>query len=502
MTNPETIRVLGWCLLHFVWQGALLALVLCALLSRLHNPRARYASAVCALTAMLVVPFFTFAILKQSPEPIRQFSMGGLTEIGNGLQAVQSIAAPSDTPAGLPFVPRTVSIDWMGYAVLAWFVGVYVFTLRTLGGLMLLMRLRRQHAEPIAGDLLKTCRALQRRLGVSRAVRYVCSKAAESPAVFGWLRPVVVLPLSVLAGLSPWQIEAILAHELAHIKRWDSLVNAFQIVTETLLFYHPAVWWVNRVIRNEREHCCDDIAVEACGNAYDYARALAQLEESRSTSVWAMAANGGVLTSRIGRLLGLKRATRNMSIAGIVLIVALCVGGVLLAGTTVAQLQSSAPAAPATAVVAPVSAVSVHLAQIETGADVRHRAKERASQESTTEQHGSYIEGLQSAGLKDLKVDEIIALKIHGITPDYIRGLRAAGIEASSPELVSLKIHEITPEYVRGLAAAGLTNLRVHEYLAAKIQGITPEFIQGIRSHGFKDLTLRQLIALKMADIS
>jgi beta-lactamase regulating signal transducer with metallopeptidase domain len=534
MTTPETIRVLGWCLLHFVWQGALIALVLCALLSRLHNPRARYASAVSALTAMLIVPFFTFAILKQSPEPIRQFSMGALTEIGNGLQAVQSIAAPSDIPAGSPFVPRTVSIDWMGYAVLAWFVGVYVFTLRTLGGLMLLMRLRRQLAEPIAGDLLKTCLALQQRLGVSRAVRYVCSKASESPAAFGWLRPVIVLPLSALAGLSPWQIEAILAHELAHIKRWDSVVNAFQIVTETLLFYHPAVWWVNRVIRNEREHCCDDIAVEACGNAYDYARTLAQLEESRSTSVWAMAANGGVLTSRIGRLLGLKRAARNISVAGIAVIVALCVGGVLLAGTTVAQLQSSASAAPATPVVAPLSAVpmmsatpmvtapmvsaamvshvhvsplaltvsSVHLAQLEAGAAVRHRTKEAASQDSPTEQHGSYIEGLQSAGLKDLTVDEIIALKIHGVTPDYIRGLRAAGIEASSPELVSLKIHEITPEYVRSLAAAGVSNLHVHEYLAAKIQGITPEFIQGIRSHGFKDLTLRQLIALKMADIS
>jgi hypothetical protein len=145
---------------------------------------------------------------------------------------------------------------------------------------------------------------------------------------------------------------------------------------------------------------------------------------------------------------------------------------------------------------------SLHLAQLGAGVAVRQRTKEAASQDSPAEQHGSYIEGLQSAGLKDLTVDEIIALKIHGVTPEYIRGLRVAGIEASSPELVSLKIHEITPEYVRGLAAAGLTNLRVHEYLAAKIQGITPEFIQGIRSHGFKDLTLRQLIALKMADIS
>jgi beta-lactamase regulating signal transducer with metallopeptidase domain len=521
VTNPETIRVLGWCLLHFVWQGAVLALVLCALLSRLRSPQARYASAVCALVAMLLVPFATFAILKQSPESVRQFSTGGFADIGNGLDAVQLSIAPSRESPPLPLASSILSVDWMSYAVLAWFAGVYMFTLRTLGGWMLLMRLRRQHAEPIAGDLLKTCLALQRRLGVSRAVRYVCSKVAESPVVFGSLKPVIVLPLSALAGLSPWQVEAIIAHELAHIKRWDLLVNAFQIATETLLFYHPAVWWVNRVIRNEREHCCDDVAVEACGNAHDYARALAQLEESRSASVWAMAANGGVLSTRIGRLLGIKRASGSMSVAGLAVIGVLCIAGVLLAGTTAAQLQSSpsaAPApAPAPAAIAPIApapmsyvfaaplarrAHAVHFARLEAPAAAERRSKESVSENTPTEQHGSYIEGLQSAGLKDLKVDEIIELKIHGVTPDYIRELRAVGIEARTPELVALKIHQVTPEYIRGLAAAGLTNLRVRDYLAAKVQGITPEFVQEIRSHGFKDLTLRQLIALKMADIS
>ena len=521
MTNPEAVRVLGWCLLHFIWQGAVLALVLCALLSRLRSPQARYAGAVCVLTAMMIAPFATFAILAQPAESVRQFPMSGLAEIRNGLEAVQAIAASPESP--LPAAGR-ISIDWMSYAVLAWFAGVYMFTLRTLGGWMLLMRLRRQHVQPIAGDLLKTCLALQRRLGVVRAVRYVCSKVAESPAVFGWLRPVVVLPLSALAGLSPWQVEAIIAHELAHVKRWDLLVNAFQIATETLLFYHPAVWWVNRVIRNEREHCCDDIAVQTCGNAHEYARALAQLEESRSSSMWAMAANGGVLTSRIGRLLGLNRAARTMSAGGLAVIGGLCVAGVLMAGTTVAQLQSSvaplqisAPASSATLAAPAVPAVfsariarqvvmsrHLHLARLE-AADATapsHRAREAAQKSASNEERGSYIEGLQSAGLKDLTVDQIISMKIHGVTPEYIRELRAAGVEAGASDLVALKIHEVTPEYVRGLAAAGLANLHVHDYLAAKIQGVTPEFIQGIRSHGFKDLTLRQLIALKMADIS
>ena len=188
-----------------------MALVLCALLSRLRSPQARYASAVCALVAMMLIPFVTFAILKQSPESIRQFPMGGFAEMGNALEAVQPSAAPAHEPPAL-FASRTAPIDWLSYAVLAWFAGVYMFTLRTLGGWMLLMRLRRQRAEAIAGDLLETCLALQRRLGVYRAVRYMCSKAAESPAVFGWLRPVVVLPLSALAGLSPWQVEIGRAH--------------------------------------------------------------------------------------------------------------------------------------------------------------------------------------------------------------------------------------------------------------------------------------------------
>ena len=526
MTNPEAIRVLGWCLLHFIWQGAVLALVLCALLTRLRSPQARYVLAVCVLAAMMIAPFVTFAILAQPAESVRQLPMSGPGEMRHGLEAVQAIGA-SPEAARLPPASGKIALDWMSYAVLAWFAGVYMFSLRTLGGWMLLMRLRRQHAQPIAGDLLKTCLTLQRRLGVSQAVRYVCSKAAQSPAVFGWWRPVVVLPLAALAGLSPWQIEALIAHELAHVKRWDLLVNAFQIATETLLFYHPAVWWVNRVIRNEREHWCDDIAVQMCGNAHDYARALAQLEESRSTSMWAMAANGGVLTSRIGRLLGLNRAARTMSAGGMAVIGGLCVAGVLMAGTTVAQLQSSqfqnagaqaTVPAPSTAVTAPFIPAPVlsvhiarqvslsrpfHLARLE-GLDAAapRRTREAAQKTASNEERGSYIEGLQSAGLKDLTVDQIISLKIHGVTPDYIRELRAAGVEATAPDLVALKIHEITPEYVRGLTAAGLANLRVHDYLAAKIQGVTPEFIQGIRSHGFKDLTLRQLIALKMADIS
>ena len=116
----------------------------------------------------------------------------------------------------------------------------------------------------------------------------------DVPTVVGWLRPAVILPVAALANLSPAQVEAVLAHELAHIRRHDYLVNLFQTLAETLLFYHPAVWWLSARIRTEREHCCDDVAVAVSGDAVGYARALAELEAWRvGTPGMALAATGG-----------------------------------------------------------------------------------------------------------------------------------------------------------------------------------------------------------------
>src|SRR5580692_6312419 len=117
-----------------------------------------------------------------------------------------------------------------------------------------------------------------------RAIRVLISTVAESPSVIGWLRPVILLPAATLAGLEPEQLQAVLAHEIAHIRRHDYLVNLAQTVVETLLFYHPAVWWVSARIRHERELCCDDAAVAMCGDAVFYARALTSLERLRAAT--------------------------------------------------------------------------------------------------------------------------------------------------------------------------------------------------------------------------
>jgi uncharacterized protein involved in exopolysaccharide biosynthesis len=171
-------------------------------------------------------------------------------------------------------------------------------------------------------------RELCAKMRVSAPVRIFRSALVEVPTVVGWLRPVILLPAAVLTGLSPGQLEAVVLHELAHIRRHDNLVNALQCIIETLMFYHPAVWWVSRCIREDREHCCDDAVVRLNGDPVSYARALATLEGMRPDySQMSMAANGGVLLSRIRRLFGLQQEGGRLGLRRI-LGFALLLGGV------------------------------------------------------------------------------------------------------------------------------------------------------------------------------
>jgi TonB family protein len=175
------------------------------------------------------------------------------------------------------------------------------------------------------------------------------SALVEVPTVIGWLRPVVLVPVSCFTGLSSAQIEAILSHELAHIRRHDYLVSVFQSVIEALLFYHPAVWWVSKQVRRERECCCDDMAVGVGGDALAYAKALSYLEERRSSlPEVALGANGGVLTMRIKRLLGCtERSAASQLAAMMVLMVVVATIAASIATMARAEARTGSHVAPA-----------------------------------------------------------------------------------------------------------------------------------------------------------
>ena len=193
---------------------------------------------------------------------------------------------------------------------MVWLAGAVVFWVRLAGGWVVAARMRSVRVRRAPPEWQEMLRNLGARIGLSRPVRLLVSALVQVPTVVGWLRPVVLVPVGALGGLPAGHMEALLLHELAHIRRHDYLVNILQSIGEALLFYHPAVWWVSGHIRAERELCCDDVAVSVTGDALTYARALAQLESYRPAHLSAaIAANGGSLAGRIARLLGQPRPT-------------------------------------------------------------------------------------------------------------------------------------------------------------------------------------------------
>ena len=224
-----------------------------------------------------------------------------------------STTATATTATTLPdSIRATVSSvqpeEFLFWVVIVWLAGAMVFWVRLAGGWVVAARMRSMLVRRAPPEWQETVRILGARIGLSRPVRLLVSALVQAPTVVGWLRPVVLVPVGALGGLPAAHVEALLLHELAHIRRHDYLINILQNVAESLLFYHPALWWVSRHIRAERELCCDDLAVSISGDALTYARALAQLESYRPAHFGAaLAANGGELANRIARLLGQPR---------------------------------------------------------------------------------------------------------------------------------------------------------------------------------------------------
>ncbi|MBI4580101.1 MAG: biotin/lipoyl-binding protein [Planctomycetes bacterium] len=162
-------------------------------------------------------------------------------------------------------------------SALGWTLGVLILSARLTSGWWRLRRMYRLQSEELPERIAEIAHRLGQRLGIGRAVHIVAARAWEEPVAFGLLRPIVLMPMAVLTQCPIELVEAMIAHELAHIRRHDLWMNMVQRVIETLLFYHPAVWWVSGRMRLERELCCDDLAILATGRRADYATALVEL---------------------------------------------------------------------------------------------------------------------------------------------------------------------------------------------------------------------------------
>ena len=325
-------RTAAWTLLHFLWEGLLIGLLAWGALALMQrrSPEARYAVGLAFLAAIALAPLITFFILVPATH----------ASIASAAQAAGDTGAPGPLPWTLRL--RLLLDPSLPMVLAVWCAGVALLSARFAGSLLYLQRLTSVGVEPAPAEWHLVLARIARDMGLRRAVRLLRSFRVEAPMVVGWLRPVILIPAAAFAGLSPAQVEAVLAHEMAHIRRLDFLVNLVQSALETLLFFHPAVWWLSSRLRAERELCCDDTAVALCGDRNAYARALATLEGLRehAPADLRVGANGGSLMNRIRRLLQPQLAPnpRFRSAA-----LALAAAG-LLAGTVAQQPAPKTPA--------------------------------------------------------------------------------------------------------------------------------------------------------------
>jgi beta-lactamase regulating signal transducer with metallopeptidase domain len=562
------IDALGWTLLHFVWQGVLIAMAFAAadrLLTR-GSANLRYLVACGTLLVMLMVPIGTFVVVRDAGLP-------GAPNLGAAIvpsRAVTSHRAPRPSlatnpvrtvtpgadrvapsqpvrPVSIGQVVRETFAGWAGSAqlaatfpwlVMAWGVGVLALSIRLLGGWWLVRRIRDSVGNTPLPDWQPRFAALTRRIGVSRPVRLFRSVLVQVPTAIGWLHPVILLPASTLTGLSPRQIESILAHELAHIRRHDYLVNLLQSLVETLLFYHPGVWWVSRRIREERELCCDDLAVGVAGDPVLYAEALCQLERLRGEAVaLAVAASGGSLLARITRLCGVTprghepRPRGAVAVLGATAVVALMmspaaqdtragIGAATAALSAPALAVATGPASPAPAVhaaaavgtalskliAASATATPVLLSRVmvsapvpvslSVGPVVEVQSAVALAEEDDASSDVAPVPAPPSGRLP-YTIDEWIELSHHGVNPATVAGFAAAGLKGlPAGDLMALVDNGVQPEYAAQILKGSHGTRTAKDLIRLAQHGVTPEFVSSLSDLGAGDLSTEDLVRL------
>lgn len=284
-------------LLHFLWQGVVIAALLALFLKIVpkHKVVLRYGASLTALASCLLVMVVTFYGVADTAISASELHRQVLVFADESTASTQSQYGISDA-----------IYQYLPYLSLAYLCGLLFYTLKLVYELKRVRSLRGQGVQPAEGALQLKIEQLARQIGLSRAPQLLISLKAKTPMAIGILKPVVLLPFTMATNLTSQQIEMLLLHELAHIRRHDYAVNLLQSIAELVLFYHPAVRWISTQVRNEREYCSDDVALHHCQNPLAYAHTLADTAElcrhHHHIPQMAVAASGGDLKGRIERI--------------------------------------------------------------------------------------------------------------------------------------------------------------------------------------------------------
>ena len=328
--SENLINAIGWTLINSLWQGLIIGLVLAILLLVFSksSPRVRELLAFGALAIIFTASTLTFEEYFEKNEttidkseyvtlPIHTESNSIKVNIPNNVTN-ESITIENYKQIFINFFRNNLSV-----ITSIWFIGVLFFLFKLIGGYIYTQRLKNYKTFECDEYVIETVNELKSYLNINRNVKIYESAVAKVPIVIGYFKPVILFPLGLLSGLPQNQIEAILLHELAHIRRADYLINLFQSFAEVILFYHPVVWWISSIIREERENACDDISNEMSNNNVDLAKALLNINTFNSENKIAMASisNKNQLSRRVKRMVGLNKQNKSQRIGSSILLV-------------------------------------------------------------------------------------------------------------------------------------------------------------------------------------
>ncbi|MEQ9376936.1 MAG: M56 family metallopeptidase [Imperialibacter sp.] len=337
--SDTLVQALGWTFLHSLWIGALLSVIFLGVrwIMKSYSAQSKYLAGLSFLSLlpaiMLLVFVYTFnelAQLSSSDTPEMELGTTQLAEFTTGAADVESQSAEVPFYVGWLNEIRTYYFyKYHSFLVTVWLLGIALLSAQNIGGYLYSGRLRKQGLLEPGDELIKAFNSLLKTSGVSKSVLLMESLLVKAPVLVGYFKPVILLPIGLASSLSVSEVEAILAHEIAHIRRHDFLVNILQCCVEVLFFYHPGVWVIGSAIRSERENCCDDIAVQLSGNSMSLALALTHVEEWKLTSNVALGFSGNKnsLLNRIKRIINdktMKAQNRDGNLLAIAIIAGLC----------------------------------------------------------------------------------------------------------------------------------------------------------------------------------
>jgi len=551
------VVALGWTLLHFCWQSAIIALLYALVDCCLFRATTAVRYGV-AMTMLGLMPLTAIATFIEQERLVVHLDQGEQTFVASQIGSLHTTIAME-----APFVAPAMADSELWIAGHAdrlmpwidglWLAGVCFLALRAAGGWWRLRSLRRSAQVAAPPAVRRSFAKVVGQLRLAQPVVLRLSREVISPMAMGIWRTSVILPLTVATSLPAEQLEAVLAHELAHIRRWDYFCNLLQTAIECLFFFHPAVWWMSRRTRELREVCCDEIAARTCADPGIYAEALLQMEEQRAEHLQlavALHGKGGTLLNRIRRVMG--ERTMEYGSMSVVRVAAACL---VVAGLAVApHVAKGLKAEPADArIVAGESATPVLMAHAASGniavagpAARNERAagvevsqavpapapapaaipvaaaapapaampapmpnpmpRDEGMQDAEKAGGKDYLQKMRDAGYpldlnKDL--DTIISLRSVGVTPEYAKAMAQAGMGTPTlRELVSLKSVGVTPEYVAGLKGSNAAPTNFKEVISEKSVGVTPEYAKAMAATGMGTPTMHDLIAMKSQGIT